>query len=140
GSSPGPALEHLAALVRFVPLTIGLYVASLFSSADHSIAYLFPHEAIPLGPGEQAVAMALGIGLVVFLIWTFRRRRDLLLWSLVFLGLMLPYFNVLVVILWRADRYVYLSSFCVLAIVVQLVFDLLAMVSHRSRLALPAVA
>jgi hypothetical protein len=141
GSSPGPALDHLAALVRFIPLTIGLYVASLFSSASHSIAYLFPHEAIPLSPGEQAAAMVLGVALVALLIWAARRRRDLLFWSLAFLGLMLPYFNILVVILWRADRYVYLGSLCLLAILVQLLLDLLRLLERRgARLALPALA
>jgi hypothetical protein len=141
GSSPGPAGEHVAALVRLIPLTIGLYVGSLVSSSDRSIAYLFPHEAIPLGPGQEAAALVLGVALAAFFVWAARRRHDLLFHGLAFLALMLPYFNILVVFFWRADRYVYLASFCVVAIVVQLAMDVLGAVRVRggSRLARPLV-
>jgi hypothetical protein len=140
GGSSVPPGEHLLDLVRFIPLVIGLYVASLFSSGAHSIAYLFPHESIPLAPLEQAAGLAIGAALLAFLIWAARRRRDLLFYGLGFLALLLPYFNIVVVILWRADRYVYLASFCVLAVLVQLGLEALPRLGPRVRLAIPAAA
>jgi hypothetical protein len=139
GSPPGPAGEHLVALVHLIPLSIGLYVGGLVSGSERSIAYLFPHEAIPLLPGQRGAALVLGVGLVAFFVWAARRRRDLLFYGLAFLALMLPYFNILVVFFWRADRYLYLASFCVLAIVVQLAMDGIRAAEARgaSRLARP---
>jgi hypothetical protein len=132
--------EHLGSLARFIPLVIALYTASVLGLTDRSIAYLAPNEAIPLTGLEHGLALATAFALVAFFAWAARRRRDLLFFGLAFLALLLPYFNVVVVILWRADRYLYLASFCLLAIAVALVLDALPYLRTRSRLMVPLLA
>ncbi|MCU1279367.1 MAG: cellulose synthase subunit BcsC [bacterium] len=126
GAEPLPPAP-LAESVRMVPLTIGLYVKSLFALSEYSIAYQWPDSGIPLTSGEAAIAVAVGVAMLGFLVWAARNRRDLFFYFFTFLALMLPYMHVVSVTRWRADRYLYLSSFCILAIAVQSASDLLAL-------------
>ena len=115
----------LADLARLGPLTLGLYVQSLFAFSEYSIIYQWPDSAIPLTSAQLATTVCLAVAVVAFVVWTASRRRDLLFYALAFFALMLPYLHLVDVIRWRADRYVYLSSFCILAVVVQAAEDLL---------------
>jgi hypothetical protein len=139
GPPAGVTAEHLGTLARFIPLVIGLYAASVLGITDRSITYLTPNEAIPLTALERGLSLATALALVAFFAWAVRRRRDLLFFGLAFLALLLPYFNIVSVILWRADRYLYLASFCLLAIAVALVLDLLPYLRARSRRIVPLV-
>jgi hypothetical protein len=118
--------QPLGQWLELVPLTLGLYVKSLFALSEYSLIYQWPASAIPLTVGEQLLAVAIGVALLAFLVWTARNRRDLLFYFLAFLALMLPYLHFVDVTRWRADRYVYLSSFGILAIAVQVATELAA--------------
>jgi hypothetical protein len=114
---PSPfSLQHLKTLALLVPLSLGRTLAHIGSAAEHSISYLRPNVALPLTPGEIGIIVAMiagsGIGLVVVL----RYRKDLAFYVLGFFIFMLPYCNVEYIGLWVADRYAYLSSFCVMAL------------------------
>jgi len=73
------------------------------------------------------------------LLWlVLRRRRDLAFFVLAFFVFMLPYFNVEYIGIWAADRYAYLSSLCVLALLAAVALD--AWSSPRPALRRMAVA
>ncbi len=115
---PASLVGHLAMLAQFLPLVTGLYLKSLFVSSEHSITYLYPNTYLPLTIADKAISASVAVAVVACLSWMARRRRDLLFYGLSFFAMLLPYGNLLGVVLWRADRYVYLASFCVLAILV----------------------
>jgi hypothetical protein len=120
-----PLYARLAELARLVPLTLGLYVASIFTFSDYSIIYQWPDSAIPLTATELVASAACALALIAFFVFSARRRRDLLFYGIAFVALLLPYLHIVSVIRWRADRYLYLAAFCVLAVVLQLATELL---------------
>lgn len=64
------------------------------------------------------VALTTVAGIIGAGLWLFRRRKDLFFYFAAGLALMIPYLNLVFMGIWVADRYVYFSSFCVLAIAV----------------------
>ena len=108
--------EHLANVAAFTPLVIGSYLKSLAWPAQLSVFYRWPHVEIPLTGSEQFASIAMALAIVVALVYCCLRRRDLAFYLLAFLALLLPYLNVVYVDIWRANRYVYLASFCALAV------------------------
>ena len=126
---PSPlSLQHLKTLAMLVPLSLARTVGHIAWFAGHSISYLRPNVALPLTATEAAsiVAMVLGSGLALWA--TLRYRKDLAFFVLAFFLFMLPYFNLEYIGIWVADRYAYLSSFCVVAL-----FSALAIDGWRSR-------
>ena len=108
--------EHLANVAAFTPLVIGSYWKSLVWPAQLSVFYRWPHVEIPLTGLEQFASVAIALAIVAALVYCCLRRRDLAFYLLAFLALLLPYLNVVYVDIWRANRYVYLASFCALAV------------------------
>jgi len=86
--------------------------------------------ALPLTFGDIAIIVATVLGSLLLLLIALRRRKDLAFFVLAFFVLMLPYFNVEYLGLWVADRYAYLSSLCVMGVLVAVVLD--AWQSRRS--------
>ncbi len=117
------SLQHLETLALMVPLSLARTLGHLALAAEHSIAYLRPNVALPLLPGEIAGSVAIVLGSAVALWATLRYRKDLAFFVLGFFLLMLPYFNVEYIGIWVADRYAYLSSFCVVALLCALTLD-----------------
>jgi hypothetical protein len=116
---PSPlSLVHIKTLALLVPLSLGHTVFHLFAAGQHAISYLRPSVSLPLTAGDVAVIVAVLAGSLGLLWLTLRRRRDLAFFVLAFFLLMLPYTNVEHIGIWVADRYAYLSSFCVLALLV----------------------
>ena len=68
------------------------------------------------------------------------RRRDLAFYALAFLALLFPYSNLVFVDIWRADRYLYLASFCAIAIPALLLAQLAARSGRAGRVAIAAAA
>jgi hypothetical protein len=121
-----PLAARLADLALYTPLALAGYLASIVAFPDPSIIYGWPDAMIPLGAGATVASVALGVAFLAFGVWIARRRPELAFWAVAFVLLMLPYLHLVDAVRWRADRYVYLSSFCVLAIVVQLAGELVA--------------
>ena len=130
GRGPSPlSLQHLKTLALLVPLSLGRTLGHFFSAGQHSMSYLRPNVGLPLTGGDIAIIVAMVLGSAL-LVWTaLRRRKDLAFFVLAFFVFMLPYFNVEYIGIWVADRYAYLSSLCVVALLVAFVLD--AWPAHR---------
>jgi len=108
---------HLWNLLMVNPLGFWLYLRQIFWPSHLAIQYWWP-EVNPAYPWWQVlvslgtVAGAAGAGLGLWL-----RRKDLFFFYAAFFLLMIPYLNLLYIGIWVADRYVYFSVLCVLAIV-----------------------
>jgi hypothetical protein len=128
--------QHLANVAAFTPLIIGSYLKSLAWPAQLSVFYRWPHVEIPLSGLERFASVAIALAIVAAVVYCCRRRRDLAFYLLAFLSLLLPYLNVVYVDIWRANRYVYLASFCALAVPAILLAQLYTRGSRSVRLAI----
>ena len=108
---------HLKNLAVLIPLSLEPRLAHIFSASEHSISYLRPNVAIRPTSGELVLAFATLTGLLALVVVLLRYRRDLAFYPIAFLLFMLPYFNVTYIGIWAADRYAYLASFCVAALI-----------------------
>lgn len=120
---PPFSLQHLKTLALLVPLSLARTLDHIALAAEHSISYLRPNVALPLLPGEIAAILAVVIGSTAALWATVRYRKDLAFFVVAFFLFMAPYFNVEYIGIWVADRYAYLSSFCVVALVCALALE-----------------
>ena len=116
--------EHLWNVARFAPLTFGKYVRQTFLIDQPSLFYRWPHVEIPLTQGELLTSLLIGVFVIGAVIYCLVRRRDLAFYLLSFLGFLVPYFGIVYVGFWSADRYVYLSSFCLVAIATAVLMEL----------------
>jgi len=123
--------EHLANVATFAPLSVGQYLVQTFWSSQPSVYYRWPHVEIPLAPVEAAMAVGIAVGAIAATLYCFARRKDLAFYGLAFFACLLPYLNVVYVGIWRADRYIYLASFCLVAIAVQIGSELYAHHAQR---------
>jgi hypothetical protein len=117
------SLQHLETLALLVPLSLARTLGHIAWAAAHSISYLRPNVALPLLPGEIASIVAMVLGSAAALWVTLRYRKALAFFVLAFFLFMLPYCNVEYIGIWVADRYAYLSSFCVVALLSALAID-----------------
>jgi len=141
GRGPSPlTLQHLKTLAAFLPLSLGRTVEHVFSAAQHSISYLRPNVALPLSRADVFLALAVVVCCAMMLGFAARRRKDLLFFLAAFFFWMLPYTNVEYVGIWVADRYAYLASACVVALVVRVALDVLARARAGRNLAALAAA
>jgi hypothetical protein len=129
-------LAHLWNLFVIDPCVFWVYVRQTFLPARLHVIYTWP-DLMTRYPGWQvAVAIATVSGLIAIGIWLFRRRKDLFFFYAAFFVLMVPYINLIYVGIWLAERYLYFSSLCLLALVVSAG---LAMLRHRQALVRAAV-
>lgn len=127
GRGPSPlSLQHARTLAVFVPLSIGHTLEHIFVAAEHSISYLRPNVALALSLGDWLVATAVVATTLALFVLAFRYRKDLLFFVVAFFLWLLPYANVEYIGIWVADRYAYLASACVVALLVRLTLDGLA--------------
>jgi hypothetical protein len=114
---PGPLdPEHLWNVAQFTPLVIGQYLKHLVWPTELSMFYRWPHVEIPLTTGQMLGSAGIAIFLLAATLYCCFRRRDLAFYLLTFFALLLPHLNFVYVGFWMADRYIYLASFCPLAI------------------------
>ncbi len=141
GRGPAPlSVRHLETLASFVPLSIGRTVEHIFSAAQHSISYLRPNVALPVTRADLFVALAAVVSIVATIFFTARRRKDLLFFVAAFIFWLLPYTNVEYVGIWVADRYAYLASACVVAVLVKIALEVLARAGRGRHVAAAALA
>ncbi len=113
-------LDHLWNLLMIDPLVFWVYLRQTFLPGQLSVLYTWPtlHSAYPLGQVFAALATVVtggGVG-----VWLFRRRKDLCFYYAAFFVLMITYLNLVFIGIWVAERYLYFSVFCLLAIAVSL--------------------
>jgi hypothetical protein len=113
-------MAHLWNLLVVNPTGFWLYLRQIFLPQHLAVLYTWP-ALEPLYPAWQiaaslaTVAVIAGAGL-----WLFCRHKDIFFYYAAFFVFMVPYLNLAYVGIWVADRYVYFSAFCVLAIAVTL--------------------
>ena len=132
--------QHLATVATFAPLVIGGYLGSLVWTSQLSAFYRWPHVEIALSGAEKFAALAIALAIVAAVAYCCLRRRDLAFFVLAFLALLVPYFNLVFVDIWRADRYLYLASFCAISVPALLLAQLGARGARTVRIAIAAAA
>jgi len=101
--------------LRYLQLLVAPWRLSLFYTWFDA-AMPFPAWRVALSTGTL-ILLAGGLSLLLI------RRRDLAFYGLAFCGLMIPYLNIQYIGIWIANRYVYLASFCLIALAVTLGID-----------------
>ena len=108
--------RHMRNLLMINPLAFLCYLKNIFLPRNLSLFYSWPSVTTSF----EWYHVALSAGIVTLIpcaaIVLFIRRKDLLFFYLTFLVLMVPYLNIAYIGIWVANRYVYLSSFCLPAI------------------------
>jgi hypothetical protein len=103
------------------PLAFWLYLRQIFLPAHLAILYSWPALQAAYAPIHIVASLATLAAVIGTGLWLFYRRKDLFFYYAVFFALMLPYLNLFFAGgFWVADRYLYFSSFCVLAIAISL--------------------
>ena len=118
-------LTHLWNLLVIDPLSVWVYVRQTFFPWHLKVLYTWPQILPAYPPGQVAaslasVALAGGIG-----IWLFCRRKDLFFYYAAFFVIMAPYLDLIVPGILVAERYLYFSAFCLLALAVSAVINVL---------------
>ncbi len=129
-------LAHLWNLLMTNPIGFWLYLCQIFLPYHLALEYPWPQLQANYPVWQIVVALstvtaALGAGL-----WLLFRRKDLFFYYAIFFVLMIPYLNLQYIGIWVADRYVYFSVFCVLAIAVSVGSEMWQQAPRLIRLAL----
>jgi hypothetical protein len=123
----GPGLltsVHMKTLAAFVPLVLLSYAKLLVFPYQYSIRYPLPSVSVPVGLAESVGSFVFMGFLLAAGVYLWRKRRDLFFFYSVFFVLLAPYLNIVYIGIWVANRYLYLSVFCVAAILVAVGLDL----------------
>jgi len=111
-------LAHLWNLLMVNPPGFWLYLKQVFLPSQLAVLYAWPTLQPAYSPWQIVAALATVAGALVMGICLFCRRKDLFFYYAAFFVLMIPYLNLIYIGIWVADRYIYFSSFCALAIAV----------------------
>ena len=111
-----PGLAHFWNLLMIDPFALGIYAQQTFLPWHLKVFYPWPKILVAyprwqVAAALVAVMLAGGIGG-----WLFRRRKDLFFYLAAFLVIMVPYLNLTIAGILVAERYLYFSTFCLLAL------------------------
>jgi hypothetical protein len=109
-------VAHLWNLLMTNPLGFWFYLRQIFLPCHLAVGYSWPVEKTAYPLWQVFVALATVAGILAAGIALFLRRKDLFFYFAAFFVLMIPYLNLLYIGIWVADRYLYFSVFCVLAL------------------------
>jgi hypothetical protein len=109
------SLLHLKNVLLFTPLVIGRYLKIIFFPGDFQIFYDWPSIHQPLTSWDVCLSIGLALLFLLLFLYTWQHHRDIWFYLTAFVILMLPYFNIIYIGIWIANRYVYFSSICILA-------------------------
>ena len=113
-------LDHLFNLLMVNPLVFWLDLRQIFWPLNNVVLYPWPDLQVVYPPWQMAVAAVTVICILAVGLWLFWRRKDLFFYYAAFFVLMVPYLNLVYIGIWAADRYLYFSSFCILALAISL--------------------
>ena len=111
-------LGHLWNLLLVDPLALWLYLRQIFLPWHLTVFYVWPGLRSVYPHWQITVAWLTIMAIVGAGVWLFRRRKEVFFYYAAFFVLMVPYLNLLYIGIWVAERYVYFSSFCLLAVAV----------------------
>jgi hypothetical protein len=125
GGSTAGGLEHLWNLLMVDPPALWVYLQQTFVPWHLKVLYqwpklpaVYPHWQI--AASLASVVLAGGAGA-----WLFRRHKDLFFYYAAFFVIMMPYLNLVMPGILVAERYLYFSSFCLLALALSAAIALL---------------
>lgn len=111
-------LAHLWNLLLNNSMGFWLYLRQIFFPWHLSLLYTWPALQPSYPAWQIAAAFATAAAIIATGVWLFCRHKDLFFYYATFFVLMVPYLNLVYIGIWVADRYVYFSSFCILAIAI----------------------
>jgi len=111
-------LAHLWNLLMVNPLAFWLYLRQVFFPWRLTVLYTWPALQSSYAAWQIAIALATVAIICGAGIWLFLRRKEIFFYYAAFFVLMVPCLNLLYIGIWVAERYVYFSAFCILAIAV----------------------
>ncbi|MCX6895568.1 MAG: hypothetical protein NTZ16_08760 [Verrucomicrobia bacterium] len=109
-------IGHLWNLLMIDSMGFWLYLRQTFLPAQLSVLYTWPALQTVYPLWQMVLAPATVLALAGGGVWLFRRRKDLFFYYAAFFTLMITYLNLIYIGIWVADRYLYFSAFCLLAI------------------------
>jgi hypothetical protein len=117
-------LSHFWNLLMIDPPAIWVYVQQTFFPWHLKVFYRWPEMLVnyprwQVAAGLASVVMAGGVG-----VWLFRRRKDLFFYFATFYVIMVPYLTLVIPGILVAERYLYFSAFCLLALALSLALAL----------------
>ncbi len=113
-------LAHLWNLVMVNPMALWLYLRQLVLPQGLSLLYTWPRLLTAYPQWQVVASLATVAAAAAAGGWLFVRRKDLFFYYASFFVLMVPYANLEYIGIWVADRYLYFTSFCLLAIAASL--------------------
>jgi hypothetical protein len=113
-------LAHVWNLLMVDPLAFWVYLRQVFFPWHLTVLYTWPTLRSAYPVWQIAVSLATVAAAAGVAAWLFRRRKDIFFFYAAFGAFMVPYLNLLYSGIWVADRYVYFSSFSLLAIAMSL--------------------
>jgi hypothetical protein len=116
---------HLWNLLMIDPLAIWVYLQQTFFPWHLKLFYLWPRilPAYPLWQMIASLASVVAAGAVG--IWLLCRRKDLFFYFAAFFAIMVPYLGLIAAGILVADRYLYFSVFCLLALALSAIITIL---------------
>jgi hypothetical protein len=111
-------LSHLWNLLMVDPPTLWVYLQQTFFPWHLKIFYQWP---VLLGVYPQwlvVISLTFVVVLGGIAVWLFRQHKDLFFFYAAFFVIMVPYLNLVIPGILVAERYLYFSSFCLLALAV----------------------
>jgi hypothetical protein len=114
-------LAHLWNLLTVNPMGLWIYLRQVFFPWHLSVLYTWPGLETHYPVGQIAFAAVTVMVTIAVGIWLLLRHKDIFFYYAAFFVLMIPYLNLIYIGIWVADRYLYFSAFCILAIAVTIV-------------------
>jgi hypothetical protein len=124
------SIDHIKYVAMFIPVILTIYLKLIFFPFQYTIFYQWPNITDPITLYDVIFSLSVAVVLGFITVILYQRRKDLFFYLASFLFLMIPYFNIIYIGIWVANRYVYFSSFCILAVVIGLAMDI---VRNRKR-------
>lgn len=118
-------LAHLWNLLMVDPLVMWVYVQQAFFPWHLKVFYGWPEMPAVYPWWQVAAALATVASSGVAGLWLFCRRKDLFFYGAAFVVIMIPYLNLIFSGIVVAERYLYFSAFCLLALALSVAIGLL---------------
>ena len=119
----GTPLQHLGNLLVLNPLTWLKNLQLILAPWDMPVLPAWPGNIDHFKVSHIVAAMAVWLSLAATVVTLLIKRRDIAFYLLTFFILMLPYMNIHYTGIWVATRYLYFSSFCLVAIMATVTSD-----------------
>ncbi len=113
-------LAHLWNLLMVNSLAFWSYLLNLLAPMHLAVLYSWPDLQYSYPVWQIIVSFVTLAGILAVGIWLLLKRKDLFFYLASGLVLMIPYLNLIYIGIWVADRYVYFTSACAVAIVIAL--------------------